>query len=304
MLDPQADALLKAMKPGQGVFDTDDPVEARRRSEATTERLAPPSPPLAKVEERDADGVPVRVYWPEAKGPLPVLVFFHGGGWVFGSRDTHDGICRHLAAKAPCLVVSVEYRLAPEHKFPAGVEDALAATKWVAANAAALGGDPKRLAVGGDSAGGNLAAVVALHARDHGGPAIAFQLLIYPAVDFTARGGSLDRFADGYFLTRDGIEQSKNYYLNGPADERDWRASPALAQNLAGLPPAYLFTAGFDPLLDEGRAFADKLRAAGVPVEYKCYDGMIHGFLRMGRVLDQALVALDESAAALRRALA
>ena len=304
MLDPQAEALLKAITPGQGVFDTDDPAEARRRSEATTARLAPPSPPLAKVEDRDAAGVPVRIYWPNAGGPLPVLVFFHGGGWVFGSRDTHDGICRHLAAKTPCLVVSVEYRLAPEHKCPAAVDDAVATTKWVAANVAALGGDPARLAVGGDSAGGNLAAIVALDARDRGGPPIAYQLLIYPAVDFTARGGSLDRFAEGYFLTRAGIEQSRNWYLNGPEDERDWRASPALAQSLAGLPPAFVFTAGFDPLLDEGRAFADALKSAGVPVEYKCYDGMIHGFLRMGGVLDQAIVALDESAAALRRAFA
>lgn len=304
MLDPQAKALLEAMQPGQGVFDTDDPVEARRRSEATTERLSPPNPPLARVEDRDADGVPVRLYWPNAEEPLPVLVFFHGGGWVFGSRDTHDGICRHLAAKTPCLVVSVEYRLAPEHKFPAAVEDAIAATKWAAANAASLGGDPKRLAVGGDSAGGNLAAVVALHARDHGGPQIRFQLLIYPSVDFTAAGGSIDRFAEGYFLTKAGIEKCKAWYLNGPQDFRDWRASPIFAKSFAGLPPAFLFTAGFDPLLDEGKAYADKLKAAGVPVEYKCYEGMIHGFLRMGRVLDQALVALDDSAAALRRALA
>src|SRR5690606_14495507 len=129
-LDPQAKALLAAIQPGQGVFDTDDPVEARRRSEATTERLSPPNPPLARVEDRDAAGVPVRLYWPKADGPLPVLVFFHGGGWVFGSRDSHDGVCRHLAAKTPCLVVSVEYRLAPEHRFPAGVEDAIAATEW------------------------------------------------------------------------------------------------------------------------------------------------------------------------------
>jgi acetyl esterase len=233
-----------------------------------------------------------------------VLVYFHGGGWTFGDLDTHDVVCRELANLARSALASVDYRLAPEHKFPAAVEDAVAATRWVAREATALALDPRRIAVGGDSAGGNLAAVVALVARDEGGPSLVMQVLIYPATDMAADTPSHAEFADGYVLTREAILWSRANYLRSPDDVADWRASPLRARDHTRLPPASIVTCGFDPLRDEGRAYADRLQAAGVPVTYECFEGMVHGFVTMGGAIAAAHHALYRCAQALRQAFA
>jgi acetyl esterase len=233
---------------------------------------------------------------------LPVLVFFHGGGWVVGNVESHDTMCRHLANRAGCAVVSVDYRLAPEHKFPAAVDDCFTATAWVAGNAAALGIDPGRLAVGGDSAGGNLAAVVSLMARDKGAPRISYQLLIYPAMDAAMRHDSINRFAEGYVLTRATMRWFYEQYLRAAHDAADWRASPLLATDLGDLPPAFVLTAGYDPLSDEGDAYAERLAAAGVPVTHRRFPGQVHGFAMNGKIIRAADKALDDAAAALKAA--
>jgi acetyl esterase len=228
---------------------------------------------------------------------LPALVYFHGGGWTIGDLDTHDGLCRELANGARCEVFSVEYRLAPEAPFPAAVDDCIAATEFVSRYS-----KTDRIAVGGDSAGGNLAAVVALHARDAAGPKLCFQLLIYPATDQNMETESLRRNGEGYLLTRPLMERFRANYLPRPADYADWRASPALAKSHAGLPPAFVLTAGFDPLLDEGRQYAERLARAGVEVAYRDYADMIHGFIVMGGVLDTANAAVADCCEQLRRA--
>ncbi len=308
-LHPQCQAVLEAAAKGGAVFDTRDPEEARRRYGASTEIFAPATPDLEAVEDRIIPGpegpLAVRVYTPRAEAGasgLPVLVFFHGGGWVFGDLDSHDAVCRCLAHEAGCLVVSVDYRLAPEHKFPAGLEDCMAALRWAAANGGEIGGDRLRLAVGGDSAGGNLAAAVAQVARDAHGPPLVHQLLIYPATDFTADNESLRTNGEGYLLTKPFIDWSKDTYLGEAREETDPRASPALAEDLAGLPPALVMTAEYDPLRDEGKAYAEAMAAAGVDVRYLEYAGMIHGFIRMGAVVDRAGEAIAEAAGALKRA--
>jgi acetyl esterase len=229
-------------------------------------------------------------------------VFFHGGGWTIGDLDTHDVVCRQLANGARCAVFSVDYRLAPENPFPAAVDDCMAATAFVSKNSVSLGIDRKRIAVGGDSAGGNLAAVVSILARDAGGPAIAFQLLIYPATD--QRGGfpSHERNGKGYLLTRESMDFFRACYLPRREDWSDWRASPLLAKDLSRLPPAFVLTAGFDPLVDEGRAYAERLAREGVKVEYREYEGMVHGFVLMGGVVDRANAAVADCAAALKAA--
>ncbi len=258
---------------------------------------------LARVENRRIPGpageIPVRIYTPEAKGPLPVLAFFHGGGWVIGSLDSHDALCRTLARAVPAIVVAVDYRLAPEHPFPAGVEDSYAALCWIAENAATFGGDPARLAVGGDSAGGNLSAAITLLARERGGPTIVHQLLIYPVTDLRGDSASIRENAEGYFLTRGLMIWFGNHYI---AAEHKLlpHASPLLAPDLGGLPPATVITAEFDPLRDEGEAYAARLREYGVPVESTRYDGMIHGFITMP-MLRQAGEAIDLAVAGLRR---
>jgi acetyl esterase len=237
----------------------------------------------------------------------PVLVYFHGGGWTIGDLDTHDTLCRELANGAGCAVVSVDYRLGPEHRFPAAVDDCLAATRWVQAHAAELGLDAQRLAVGGDSAGGNLAAVVAIALRDAPDAAalpIAFQLLIYPATDMRRNAPSHTSNGQGYLLTRDTITYFHDHYITDPAHDLDWRASPLLHADLSRLPPALLLTAGFDPLRDEGLAYADALAAAGNRASYVCFERQIHGFILMGKVLDEANTAVALCAAELRRALA
>ena len=263
--------------------------------------------PVAKVEEMTIPGpageIPIRVYWPTADGPLPVLVFYHGGGWVIGNLDTSDSLCRMLSNRAPAVVVSVDYRLAPEHRFPAAVDDSYAALEWVSRNAARLNVDPSRIAVGGGSAGGNLAAAVALMARDRAGPGLAYQVLIYPAtnlLDLTT--ASHRNFADGYGLTREHIEFFRDSYLPEVPDRRNPYASPLLAESLEGLPPAIVITAGFDVLRDEGIAYAERLEAAGVPTILANYPSMIHGFVTMDRLFGEAEQAIDEAAAALSEA--
>jgi acetyl esterase len=231
-------------------------------------------------------------------------VYFHGGGWVIGDLETHDVLCRQITAAAGVSVIAVDYRLAPEHKFPAAVDDAWAATRWIAAHGAELGVDGGKLAVGGDSAGGNLAAVVALLARDAGGPPITAQVLIYPVTDLSAETQSYTDFAEGFALTRDSMRWFRAHYLTGPRDGDDWRASPLRARSHAGLPPALIVTAGFDPLRDEGAAYAMRLRDAGVMVDYVCFGGMIHGFAGMGKVLSSALRAVALIGATVRQAFA
>jgi acetyl esterase len=305
-LDPQARGLLDLIEAaGAPPMWAQTPEEARA-GYAGLAALAGPPAVTVPTEDRPVPGpagdVPVRIYRPDADAPLPVVVYFHGGGWVIGDLDTHDAVCHRLATGVPAIVVSVDYRLAPEHPFPAAVHDCDAATRWVADHAAELGGDPDRLAVAGDSAGGNLATVVARHARDAGGPAIAFQLLVYPGTDLTRSLPSHGENGTGYLLDSD----TMTFFLTGylaDADARDPDASPLFAEDLSGLPPALVVTAEFDPLRDEGEAYAERLRAAGVPVTTSRYDGMIHGFYGLDNLFDAAVRATEETTAALREAL-
>ncbi|HVZ09564.1 alpha/beta hydrolase [Rhodopila sp.] len=262
-------------------------------------------PALASVVNRDMQGpagsLALRVYTPVGEGPFPLIVFFHGSGFVVCDLDTHDVMCRNLCAGAGCVVVSVDYRLAPEHKFPAAPDDCLAATRWAQANASALGADPGCVFVAGDSAGGNLAAVTALRLRDEGGPALRGQLLIYPVTDYHDPGTpSMVENAEGYGLTRDGMIWFWGHYLVEPSHGTHPHASPLRADDLRGLPPAMVITAQYDPLRDEGEYYADKLRAAGVPVVMKRWDGMNHGFFNLPGVVDRATQAVDEACAWIR----
>ena len=276
---------------------------ARRIYRDTRAALAPKPPAVADVKLLVFDGaVAVRAYRPVVADSLPALVFFHGGGWTIGDLDTHDVLCRQLAVGARCAVFSVDYRLAPEHPFPAAVDDCFFATQFVHRNAKSLKIDPARIAVGGDSAGGNLAAVVALMAREKGGPGLACQLLIYPATDQRCEFPSHQRNGEGYLLTREGIRFFRGGYLPDPKDWSDWRASPLLAASHAGLPPAFVLTAGYDPLIDEGRAYAQRLAGAGGEVSYKEYSDMVHGFVLFGGVLDTANAAVAECCEHLRSA--
>ncbi len=311
-LDSTVRKLLDlAAASGRPAINSLPPPEARRMMRET--RLPVQGPFLESVASEDrripgpAGEMPVRVYRPRAAAPtakLPLLVYFHGGGWVIGDIETHHTMCQRLCEAGQLVVVSVDYRLAPEHRFPACVDDCWAATVWSAANAAALGVDGSKVAVGGDSAGGNLAAVMALMARDRGGVQVGFQLLLYPAVDALANTGSLARNADGYLLTRDAMVWFYDHYIPNAADRSDWRASPLRARSFAGLPPAMIVTAGFDPLLDEGRAYAERLTHDGVTVEYLEFGSMIHGFLGMPGVLPQARRGLALAGQAVREALA
>jgi acetyl esterase len=295
VLDPQARELLERLSSAPApALGTLTAAEARRSYREGRLALAPP--PLALEESRDfafggpGGGIRARYYRPpgeKAGEALPVVVYFHGGGWVCGDLDTHDSVCRGIAVHGRCAVVAVDYRMGPEQAFPAAVEDAIAAVKWVSANSGALAVDAARLAVAGESAGGNLAAVAAIALRESG-PAIAMQVLVYPLVDQAADTESLRRFASGYSLTRELLRWYQGQYLRGERDYADWRASPLVARDHARLPPAYIVTAGFDPLRDEGKAYADRLGQAGVPVTYECFEGMIHGFLPMGGALAAA----------------
>ena len=299
---PQVLRLLEAVS--SSPFPALDKVPAfvARRLYAERCRIVKPAAPEAQVKLIMTPGaVLLRSYRPRdsrKEDALPALVYFHGGGWTIGDLDTHDTVCRLLAQGAGCAVLSVDYRLAPESPFPAAVEDCVSATKYICKNAAAMAIDPTRIAVGGDSAGGNLAAVVSLSLKGK----IAFQLLIYPATDQRLSGDSIRRNGKGYLLTRALMEKFRGYYLPRRKDYLDWRASPLLAKSLAGQPPALVLTAGFDPLIDEGREYAERLRREGVEVEYRDYPDMIHGFIVMGGVLDTANEAVADCSAALRRA--
>ncbi len=305
-LDPKAQtisALAGANVP------SDDPVQAR---EELANAVAPfrggPTPVFA-TEDRTLPGpggdIPVRVYRPAADSvPRPVLLWFHGGGFVLGSVESHDEPCRRLARACYAVVLSVEYRLAPEHKFPAGLDDCRAAFAWAAANAHEIGGDAARIAVGGDSAGGNLAAALSLACRDAGGPQPGFQMLVYPVTDAAMATRSYELFAGGLFLTAERMAWFFDKYLVSPDQGSDPLVSPLKAPDLSGLPPAHVITAGFDPLRDEGRAYAQRLEEAGVQVEHAEYPTMIHAFFSMAGVYGEASVATERAARAMRAAFA
>ncbi len=305
-LDPQAQRVVDAMaalnlKP----VESSTPDEARESIRIRTAALGPFEDVAAVADHRlpVAGGeITVRAYSPGGPGPHAALVYYHGGGWVIGDLYTHDGLCRSLTNAARCAVVSVDYRLAPESKYPVPAEDSYAALRWVVANAARLGIDPRRVAVGGDSAGGNLATVAALMARERGGPPLVHQVLIYPVTDHNLHTPSYLENATGYVLTREGMRWFWNHYLAREAQGGEAYASPLRAPSLAGLPPALVITAECDPLRDEGEAYAARLRNAGVPVTVTRYAGMFHGFVRMTRILDKARTALDEIAGSLQKA--
>jgi acetyl esterase len=305
-LDPQARAVLDQMAEAGGPPINELSVNEARQASAALAAMQGFPEPVGNVEDRmlpgPGGGIPVRIYVPCGKGPFPVLLYFHGGGWVIGDIESSDGLCRILTNAVGCIVVSVDYRLAPEHPFPAAAEDAYHATLWVAMNASSFGGDPSRIAVCGDSAGGNLAAVVAQIARDRGKPAICFQLLIYPVTDAACDTPSYSENAEGYFLTKDAMQWFWHHYVRNDAERNHPYASPLRARTLAGLPAALVITAEFDPLRDEGERYAEGLCAAGTPVQLIRYEGMIHGFFAMSAVIDQGRTAIQQSAAALRAA--
>jgi acetyl esterase/lipase len=302
-LDPDAAAVFRAFQEaGRPAYETLTPAEAREFYSQARFVSNPEPPNLEEVRPlaipSPAGSIPARLYTPtklrKVDGLAPCLVFFHGGGWVIGDLDSHDVVCRKLANAGELIVVSIDYRLAPEHKFPAAVDDATAATKWIADNSKQLGIDASRLTIGGDSAGGNLAAVVAIAARDGNGPAIAGQVLIYPATDFAMTHPSHSEPETSILLTHSVIRWFRDHYLTGAADIHDWRASPARATTLIGLPPAYVLTAGADPLRDEGDEYAHRLKEAGVGVTYRHFPGQFHGFFTMGKLLQQANIAAAE----------
>lgn len=309
VLDPDAAAVFAAFQAAdRPPYESVSPTVAREFYLAGRPVSNPEPPDLESAKPLSIPAphgaIPARIYTPNTlrknDGLSPGLVFFHGGGWVIGDLDSHDVVCRKLAHEAEMIVISVDYRLAPEHKFPAAADDAIAATGWVAANAKALGIDAGQISIGGDSAGGNLAAVVALAARDGDGPKLAGQVLIYPATDFAMSHPSHSEPETSILLTHSVIRWFSNHYLNGTADIDHWKASPARAQTLAGLPPSYVLTAGADPLRDEGDEYAARLKQAGVAVAYRHFPGQFHGFFTMGKLLPQANVALSEIAAWLK----
>ena len=302
MLDPQAQALMQLMvEKGVPPVNTLSPAEARASYRSRRTFTQPDAPDVFKVEDKvfSANGVsvPVRVYHPHAaqtQTALPGLVYLHGGGWTIGDLDTHDVLCRSLCLQAEVVVVSVDYRMGPEQKFPAAYEDTVAAFNWTVSQAANLGIDPHRIAIGGDSAGGNLSAAACIGLRDQKGLSVqpVFQLLIYPATLMWQDTASYHANGKGYMLTKESIAYYTESYLRNRDDAKDWRASPQLANNHAGLPPAFVMTAGFDPLRDEGLMYADALSKAGVPCQYICFERQIHGFITMGRVMQEANTAV------------
>jgi len=309
-LHPQIEKVLEAMarldlKP----FEAMTPVEARQQMEVMAASRKAETLPIARVENRTIPGpagqIPMRVYWPNTAGMRPAIVYYHGGGHVIGSLDSHDLVARNLCGGAEAVVVSVDYRMGPEHRFPAAVEDSFAALEWVHANAASLGADHDRLGVHGDSAGANLAAVVALLARDNGAPQLRLQSLVYPVADFRMETESYKTYAIGCgILTAGAMHWFRSHYLRTMDDATDWRASPVLAPNVAGIAPAIVIAAECDVLRDEGLAYAERLKAAGVPVEYSRYAGMIHAFFGMMPAVDDALNAQRQVWAAFKRAFA
>ncbi len=309
-LDPDVLLVLDMIRlAGRPPFEQLTPAEAREAYMKSRAVLQPEPEPVAETRELAAPGphgpIPLRLYRPDAApGPLPGLIYYHGGGWLLGGLDSHDGACRRFANAARCVVVSVDYRMAPEHKFPAAVDDCAAATAWAIGQAAALGIDPARVAVGGDSAGGNLAAVMALMARDGSLPKLAFQLLIYPATDMTMTTVSSQTVGPGVPLTSATMKWFIDHYMRGPEDAIDWRASPIRAASVAGTAPALVLTAAADPLRDEGIAYAARLEREGVRTTAIHLTDQIHGFMSMGKVIRAADTAIDMMAASLRRAFA
>ena len=310
MLHPQARALLDLIdQRAAPAVHEQTPPEARESYRARRFFTQPDGQPVAQVRELTADGphgpIAMRMYrpMPDTSATLPVLVYFHGGGWVIGDLDTHDAQCRALADGSGCAVVSVDYRMGPEHRFPAAVDDCLAATYWVRRNAGELNVNPNKLAVGGDSAGGNLAAVIALAARNAGDLPVAYQLLIYPATvqRRVTRSGAVN--GQGLLLTVDSMRYFHDHYIDDDRHDHDWRAAPLLCDDLGRLPPALVLTAGFDPLRDEGIEYAHRLTQAGNRATLVSFERQIHGFITMGKVIDEAEEAIAMCAAALKRAL-
>ncbi|HLH00125.1 MAG TPA: alpha/beta hydrolase [Bryobacteraceae bacterium] len=306
-LDPQAKALFDAI----GItnllpVETMTPQAARERSKLLLEaRRQMGIEPVHQVQDLrigPAQDIPARIYTPDVRKPAPALIYFHGGGWVLGDLESHDHVCRSLANKVSCVVASIDYRLAPEAKFPAAVDDSYAATEWVAAHAAELGIDPERIAVGGDSAGGNLATVVAQLARDRKGPKLVFQLLIYPGTDMRMKAPSIEENAAGPLLTKASMVWFIGHYLRNEDDKLNPLASPLLATDLSNLPPAFILTAECDPIRDEGEEYGRKLEQAGVAVEIKRYAGMPHGFFSFGAALTTGREAFADTTARLQRA--
>jgi acetyl esterase len=316
MLHPDARALLDLIEERKlPAMHTLTPVDARAFYRDRRFFTQPAPPDVGGVIDTRCEGphgaVPLRIYRPLGAGAsptkasaLPVLVYYHGGGWTIGDLDTHDVLCRELCNGASAVVVAVDYRMGPEHRFPAAVDDCIAATAWVHRQASELGIDPARLAVGGDSAGGNLAAVVAIAARDGGTVPIAYQLLIYPATDMRRGHPSHTENGNGYLLTTETIGYYHDHYIADPAHDLDWRASPLLHPDLSRLPPALVLTAGFDPLRDEGLAYAVALTKAGNRATSVCFERQIHGFITMGKVIDEANAAVTLCAGELARVLA
>lgn len=309
-LHPQIQQALKAMAEAQvPAIETMEPGKAREFFDAMAKARGGTPAEIAEAQDRTVPGpgggIPVRVYRPKDAGTRPAVLYFHGGGHVLGNLETHDVIARNLCAGSGAVLVSVDYRMGPEHRFPAAADDAWAAYRWVVETAAELGVDPTRIAVCGDSAGGNLAAVVALRARDAGDTAIRLQALIYPVTDYSLSGASYGTYATGYgILTKAAMEWFQRHYLGSAADAEDWRASPLKADSHDGLAPALIVTAECDVLNDDGVRYAEALRAAGTTVEYKEYPGMIHAFFGMTPAVDDAVAAQRYVADALRRALA
>jgi acetyl esterase len=310
-LDPQAETIIGLVKRANlPEFWQLTPDQAREQYLLRVAKLAAKEPIFRSYDQRipgPGQDLAIRVYEPRAAQPgekLPVLLWFHGGGFVIGNLDTHDHACRALATQADCLVVAVDYRLAPEFKFPAAVDDCIASLRWLALHAVELGGDPTRIAVGGDSAGANLAAVCAILARNDGYPKLAYQLLIYPCTAPEPETRSHRKFAEGYLLTRNNITWFYKQYLRSQKDVADFRFAPLVAEDLSNLPPALVLVAGYDPLRDEGCDYGRRLIEAGNRVTLVNYEGMIHGFLLMGGALDAAKRALQQSAQALQEAFA
>lgn len=297
-----------ALAAGSPALGSLPPTEARRAYMASRRVFQPPPDPVDSIEDIVIPGpggdLPLRLYRgaPADAGPLPCLLFLHGGGWVLGNLESHEGICRRIAAGAGCCVVAVDYRLAPEHPFPAAIDDAMAAAHWITANAAERGIDPTRLAVGGDSAGGNLAAVIAIMARDGTVPPVMHQVLLYPVTDLRMTGDSYERVTSGVPLTANAMQYFIGHYAPRPADRNDWRASPMLATTLEDTAPALVLTCGHDPLCTEGQLYADRLEREGVPVAILHLSDQAHGILNLGKAIGAATVVLDFVAATLREA--